>query len=122
ATTPQSPEVEVVHAKVKRVNFGLTTRTEISGLVFHDKNGNGVYEAGEDTIKKVVIILDGKEKALSSRMGEYMFRKMQAGEHTITLDLKSIPIQFIPKVPVSKKIKVAEGATFVYNIPLQEVK
>ncbi|MFH0877078.1 MAG: hypothetical protein V1863_02505, partial [Candidatus Omnitrophota bacterium] len=46
ATTPQSPEVEVVHAKVKRVNFGLTTRTEISGLVFHDKNGNGVYEAG----------------------------------------------------------------------------
>lgn len=121
-TAPTSREVDVVHAKTKRVDFGIATRTEVSGLIFNDKDSNGKYDAGEEAIKGVVVILDAKEKVATTLLGEYSFRKLSAGEHTLNLDLKSLPVKFIPKVPIIKKIKVLEGTTFVYNIPLQETK
>lgn len=121
-TTSTSKEMDVVHAKTKRLDFGITTRSEISGLVFNDKNGNGQYDSGEETIKGVVLILDDKTKTATSPLGEYMFRKLSPGEHVIKVDLKSVPVQYIPKVAVFKNVRVLEGVTFVYNIPLQELK
>lgn len=121
-TTSTSREADIVPAKTKRVDFGIATRTEISGLVFHDKNGNGKYDAGEEAVKGIIIILDAKEKAVTSPMGEYMFRKIEPGEHVLKLDLASVPVKFIPKVSIVKTIKVLEGATLVYTIPLSEQK
>lgn len=122
ATTSAQREVDIVAAKTKRVDFGIATRSEISGVVFNDKNGNGKFEAGEEAVKGVGIILDDKQRTVSTVLGEYMFRKLSPGEHTLKLDLKSLPVKFIPKVPVVKKVSVVEGATFVYNIPLAEQK
>ena len=121
-TTSTTREVDVVHAKAKRVDFGIATRSEISGIVFNDKNGNGKYDVGEEPMKGVVIILDDKQKTVTSLLGEYMFRKLSPGEHTLAIDLKTVPLKFIPKVPIKKKIKVVEGTAFVYHIPLQESK
>ncbi len=121
-TTSAQQEVDVVHAKAKRVDFGIATRSEISGLIFNDENGNGEYDSGEEPIKGVVMILDDKQRTVSSLLGEYMFRKLEPGEHSLTIDLKTVPLKFIPKVPVKKAIRVVEGATFVYHIPLQETK
>ena len=118
-TTSPKRDVDIVHAKTKRIDFGITARCEVSGLVFYDKNNNGVYDPGEGPIKGVVIILDDKQKMATTLLGEYMFRKLSPGDHTLKLDLKTLPVKFIPKVPVIKKIKVIEGTGFVYNIPLQ---
>ena len=119
ATVPPERTVDIVHAKTKRYDFGLATRMEISGIVFHDKNKNGVYDSGEETLKGVVLLLDGKTKAVTNLQGTYMFRQFAPGEHAITLDLKTLPVAYIPKVPVRKTISVREGSTFVYNIPLE---
>ena len=121
-TTSTVREVDVVHATAKRVDFGIITRSEISGIVFSDKNENGKYDPGEEPLRGVAIILDDKQKTVTTPLGEYMFRKLSPGDHTLTLDLKSVPLKFIPKVPLTKKVKVMEGTTFVYNIPLQETK
>ncbi len=119
-TTPTSREVEIVHGKSKRVDFGIATRSEISGLVFVDKDGNGRFDAGEEALSGVVLILDDKYKVASNLMGEFMFRKLSPGDHVVKFDLKSIPVVYIPKTPVSKNIKVIEGTTFIYNIPMEE--
>ncbi len=121
-TTPASRDVDIVNAKVKKVDFGITTRSEISGLVFNDKNNNGIYEPGEESLNNVVLILDDKARVATNPLGEYMFRKLTPGEHTLKIDLKTLPVKFIPKVPVIKKVKVLEGTTFIYNIPLAETK
>jgi tetratricopeptide (TPR) repeat protein len=121
-TTSVSKEVDIVHAKMKRFDFGLTTQSEISGLVFLDKDGNGKYDAGEKPVNSVVIVLDNDQKAVTSSFGEYMFRKLVPGEHTLKVDLKTVPVKYLPKVPITKTVKVIEGATFVYNIPLEEPK
>lgn len=121
STTPARRELNIVHGRNKRVDFGIATRTEVSGLIFYDKNNNGLYDSGDEPAKGVVVVLDDTSKAASSIMGEYMIRKIPAGDHTIKLDLKTIPVEFIPKVPISKTIRVIEGTTFVYNIPLASV-
>ena len=121
-TTSAAKEVDIVHAKTKRVDFGITTRSEISGLIFNDKNNNGAYDSGEQGVAGVAIVLDDKSRAVSSPLGEYMLRKLSPGDHIIKLDLKTLPVKFIPKVSIVKTVKVLEGATFVYNIPLQEVE
>jgi tetratricopeptide (TPR) repeat protein len=119
-TTSAAREVDIVHAKTKRIDFGITTRSEISGLIFNDKNNNGTYDSGEQGVAGVAIVLDDKSRAISSPLGEYMLRKLTPGDHILKLDLKTLPVKFIPKVSIIKTVKVLEGATFVYNIPLQE--
>ncbi len=121
-TTDVERKADIVNASVKRVDFGLATRTEIAGLIFNDKNGNGQYDPGEESIPGVVLILDGKAKTVTSPLGEFMFRQLVPGEHEIRVDLKSIPIKYIPKVPILKKVKILEGTTFVYNIPLAQIE
>lgn len=121
-TSQGSVAMDVVHRKIKRINFGVATRSEISGLVFHDKNNNGQYDLGEEPVAGVAVILDDQRRAASTIMGEYMFRKLSPGDHVLKLDLKTVPIAFIPKVAIVKKVKILEGATFVYHIPLAETK
>ena len=118
--TSSEKTVEVVHARRKRYDFGLATRSEVSGVAFVDKNKNGIYDAGEETLRGVIVILDDQLKAVTNQEGSYMFRKFKPGEHVISLDLKSIPIQYIPRIAVRKTVQVVEGATMVYNIPLEK--
>lgn len=113
---------DIVHWKTKRVDFGLMTRSEVSGIVFVDKNNNGQYDVSEETVKGVVLILDDKMKIASSILGEYIFRKLDPGDHVLKLDLTSIPVKYIPKIALQNKIHVSEGALFVFNVPLLEQK
>lgn len=119
-TSPVLREVEAVLGKVRSVDFGIASKTEISGIVFNDGNRNSSYDAGEKLISGVIVILDDKEKTATNTMGEFMYGKVSAGRHILKLDLKSIPLQFIPKVPIRKAVDVKEGTTFIYNIPLEK--
>lgn len=118
-TSPGEVESEIVHASTKRVDFGIATRAEISGLVFWDKNGNGTYESGDEPVKDVILTLNGKEKASSGLLGDYRFRRNVVGEQELKIDLKSIPVQYLPKVPLKRKVTVKESESVVVNVPLE---
>ncbi len=118
-TSDAKREEEVFYLATRRVDFGIATRTEVSGIVFVDKNKNGTYDGGDEPMEGVVLILDGKFKTVSSRLGEYTFRNISPGEHTVTLNLRSVPVAYIPQVPVKSVVTVVEGAVFAYHIPLQ---
>ncbi|MFH1381160.1 MAG: SdrD B-like domain-containing protein [Candidatus Omnitrophota bacterium] len=121
-TTNVTQKCDIVYGKTGRLNFGIATTSSIEGLVFNDKNKNGKYDAGEPLVEGVIIMLDKEEKIVSNLMGAYRFRNLTPGEHAIGIDLKSIPVKFVPRVPISKKISLEEGATFSYSIPLEETK
>jgi len=118
-TSEPRREEEVVHMATRRVDFGIATRTEISGIVFVDKNGSGTYDSGDEPMEGVVLLLDDKVKTASNRLGEYMLRNLSPGDHTITLNLRTVPVAYIPQVPVKKVVTVVEGAGLTYHIPLQ---
>lgn len=121
-TSPKTQETTILQNQTVRLYFGIISRSEISGIVFSDKNGNGKYDSKEKGIEGILITLEDGKKATTDNQGKYAFPNARAGEHTITVDLNSIPINYLPQTTLTKKITLFEGVTYIYNIPLLEIK
>ena len=121
-TVPVSQEVTVSHLSTKRVDFGVISRSEISGLVFEDVDGNGEYGRGDLAVSGVVLNLEDGKESVTDTSGRYSFPNASVGEHTLSLQLNSVPAFYLPQVPITKKIRLFEGITYYYNIPLKRVK
>ena len=117
-TGAQSRDVFIEQGRTINVDFGIISRSEIYGVVFNDINGNGKFDSGDKGIKDVVVSLEDKTKVTTDGQGQYYFRNIATGTHKITLDINSLPINFIPQVPIFKDIELFEGVTYIYNIPL----
>jgi len=121
-TVPASQEVKIVHHQTVKLYFGMMIRTEISGVIFEDANGNGKFDSKENGVAQVVVTLEDGKKAVTNPEGKYTFFRASPGEHTISLDLNSLPVYYLPKTAVSKQINLFEGTTYIHNIPLNRVE
>jgi len=115
-------EITIEHRRIVNVDFGIIARSEIYGVVFNDVNGDGKFDSGDVGIGEAVLTLEDGSKATTNDRGQYYLRGASPGEHTITLDINSLPVNLIPRIPVFKKIELFEGMTYIHNIPLKEVK
>jgi hypothetical protein len=121
-TTPQTQEVNISQGKIIKLNFGLASRTEITGIVFEDANGNTELDPNEKGVKGVVIKLEDGSSVSTDESGRYFFRKAGVGKHTLQLELKGLPSFYIPSVSIYKEIDLSEGAVYIYNIPLKKLE
>jgi len=121
-TVPVTQEVAITHHKTSQANFGIISRTEISGLVFEDKNENGEYDRDDKGVEGVVVTLEDGTQAVTDGSGKYTFSHVSTGAHTITLGLDSIPVYYLPETTLTKDIVIYEGVSYVYNIPLKRVQ
>lgn len=121
-TVPQIQEAAIVQGKTTRVDFGIISRSEISGFVFYDVNGDGVFNKGDIGVKGATLTLENGIKVQTDSEGRYAFRNASIGEHTITLDLNSLPVYYLPGVPLTQKIELFEGVVYIYNIPLKKAQ
>lgn len=121
-TGPVTQETPVIHHRTSRVDFGIISRTEITGVVFEDVDEDGQYSLKDEGVSGVIVILDDTKKAVSDTTGKYSFTNVSTADHVLTLDLTSLPVYFLPKVAVKKEIALSEGSIFNYNIPLKRVK
>lgn len=120
-TVPAVQEGAIVHGRKTELNFGIVSRTDISGVVFEDTNGDGQFGPKDLGIRAVVLILEDGTKAKTDDSGRYSFRKATAGKHTLTLDLNSLPPIYMPAVPIFKDVEVFEGVSYIHNIPLKKI-
>ncbi len=118
-STPALLKVDVRQGLRQRADFGLTTDSGIFGVVYVDKNGNNLPDAGDEYIPRVRIILDGKATQVSGSQGAYFFRNVSPGAHTITLDMVSMPQGVIPLIKLRNEVSVTEGTTYVFHIPVK---
>jgi hypothetical protein len=121
-TGPATQSVGIVHSRSGRIDFGVISRSEITGVIFEDKNGNSKLDQGETGIRGITVILENGTKSITDNSGTYYFRKIAVGRHTVTLDLKSLPTSYIPSVAIFKDIELFEGVSYVYNVPLKRVQ
>jgi hypothetical protein len=75
---------------------GLFALAKVSGMVFHDKNANGVFEYGEDEGIEGVRVLfvradDGEiiSEMISDRNGQYHFSEKEPGDYFVSIQLTS---------------------------------
>jgi protocatechuate 3,4-dioxygenase beta subunit len=70
-------------------NFGEIKPASVCGVVYHDRNNNGIQEAGEEGIKGVTLRLldaDGKptgQVTVTAADGSYCFKLLKPGEYKI---------------------------------------
>jgi len=121
-TVPVTQEVAVMHHRTSQVNFGIISRTEITGLVFEDSNGNGEYDREDKGVGGIVVTLEDGSQAITDGAGKYSFPHVSTGEHTITLNLESVPVYYLPETALSKKITIYEGVSYINNIPLKRTQ
>lgn len=121
-STATSQKVPIEHGGVSVVNFGLSFRCEVVGSVFIDANGNGRFDPEEEGQQNVILRLEDGTEATTNDQGRFYFRRVSPGEHILTLEINSVPIHLLPKVPMKKEMFITEGASYIYNIPLELLK
>jgi hypothetical protein len=121
-TTPSYYDIDIKHGATKRLDFGISTHAEIVGAIFVDLNGNNQFDKDEEGLPGVTVVLDGQIKYETEQGGQYLFRKVAPGEHTIAIDLRTLPTKYVPTVPLKRKFELEEGITFFYHVPLKVSK
>lgn len=107
-------DVDIAEAG-KSVDFGLVSRSSIAGLVFNDLNGNGTYDPNDVPVGRVKVVLDGKEQRVSDASGRYRFDEVATGTHAMLLDLKSLPIGYLPIGSMRKQLELSEGVQYRFD-------
>lgn len=119
-TTPPVQNITLPYKGI--VNFGFSTQSGIYGIVFHDLNGDGLPNEGDEFIQNVKITLDGKVSQRSDYDGTYFFKNVSNGKHVILVDVNSLPIEYLPLIKLSQTIDVTEGTVYMYHVPLAKRK
>ena len=121
-TVPFNQEALLSQHSVAKIDFGIISRSEISGLVFEDIDGDEKYSMKDKGAEGVLIKLENGLQVTTDPNGKYSFTNVNPGQHTVTLDLDSLPVYFLPKSAITQDFTLDEGANFVYNIPLKRIK
>ncbi len=115
-------DIKIEHTKTYTVDFGFTARSGIFGVFFVDENNNGLYEDGEETVTRVIIKMDGREATASDFEGVYTFYDVNPGQHSLVIDVNSLPPDHLPVIKIKNNIEVQEGETYTFHIPLKSLK
>ena len=121
-TVPVTQEIPIAGAAANKVYFGITSRSEIRGIVFEDTNEDGIFSVGEKGVPGVAITLDNEKTILTGVDGSYVFAQATPGEHELTADLNTIPVYYLPLTVLKKKFPLQEGESSVWNIPLRKIQ
>lgn len=113
ATESKVYTIELIkRGSVEKVGFGA-----ITGLVWHDENGDGRKQNSELPLEDVRIILDGDKKADVNSIGQYRFGPVPKGTHTVQLDIKGVPA-FLGGDSLMKRINTGFLDFKVVNFPI----
>jgi hypothetical protein len=118
-TTPSSSEVEIIQGRDVIVNFGASSFSTIYGVVFYDTNSNQKFDPQDQPLPYVRLLLEDK-KTFTNLEGSYYFRHLKEGRYKLRLDIDTVPIEYIPTVPLEKEIELAEGVRYLYSFPLRK--
>lgn len=102
--------------------FGATNgnygRGAIRGVLFLDKNGNGVRDADEAGVPNVTIYLDGGYTVETNASGEFMFNPVGSGEHRIGINVANVPLPWVLDEERLLSVRVQPRETALIEIPL----
>ncbi len=121
-TSPVQRGAEIIQNKTQQINFSLAPRSEITGILFNDLNGNGKYDLTDVGLKRVRVSLEGGVTVRSNDLGVYSFSNVVAGEHTVSLVLATLPPGYLPVEAPKKTITVFEGIRFELNFAVRAMR
>jgi hypothetical protein len=61
------------------------------GTVWIDKNGNGVFDDGEQPLPDVRVVTGSGRDTLTDSQGDFILGDLPPGEHVVLIDEKTLP-------------------------------
>ncbi|MBD3263596.1 MAG: hypothetical protein GF375_00655 [Candidatus Omnitrophica bacterium] len=120
-TTNSSREINTSHGESYTIDFGAYPQSGIYGVAFYDKNSNNRLDSKDEPVPGIKITLPSRDESTRTNAeGVFFFSGMPAGEYKVKLDINSIPLEYLPMIPLEKVIEISEGFTYTYNIPLRK--
>jgi len=98
------------------LEFGVMAQGEVRGRVYYDVDANKRSGPADRGLEGVKVRLDNM-LVQTDRSGWFFFRNLGSGVKTITLVLSSLPVQYLPTVPVTQQVTVPEGGTAEVEFP-----
>ncbi len=83
------------------------------GQAFLDLNQNGKRDAGEPGVPNIPVRIDGKELMTTNSAGEFSNTEIAIGEHPVSFDYDTLPINLTPTTTVQKAMIAAGKRTRV---------
>ena len=107
------------------VDFGVVGSATLSGIVYHDANGDGHQDAGETGFSGITVnvVWAGPNgpvtvPVVTDSMGAWSQTKLPAGSYTVTLDASTVPAGFRVTTGSSQLVTLAIGGTASVSIGL----
>ncbi|MGB9907178.1 MAG: hypothetical protein ACPLRR_07325 [Candidatus Saccharicenans sp.] len=79
---------------------------KIEGLVFSDRNLNGIFDPGDSTFPGITFYLEDGSSASSDASGRFLFGRVPEGLHTVNLEISGIPADYYLLGPERRTIVV----------------
>jgi len=97
---------------------GKYGRGAIRGVLFYDKNGNGVRDPGEAGVPNVTVELDRGFSVQTNAQGEFNFNPVASGDHRISVNVANIPLPWSldDRRPLTARVEPRQTA--IVEIPL----
>lgn len=96
-------------AKVKITLDPIFDLGTIIGKVFHDRNGNGVQDPGEEGVPNAMVALDDGSYVLTDEDGKYHFPAVQPGERLMKINRTTLPAGAGLTTEESRVVQITPG-------------
>jgi hypothetical protein len=101
---------------------GTYGRGSIRGVLFLDRNRNGVRDPGEPGVAGVTIYLDRGFSVETDANGEFTFDSVATGAHAVRVNLANVPLPWEPKDEKPLDVTVHTRETAAVEIPLVNLR
>lgn len=97
---------------------GKYGRGAIRGILFYDKNGNGLRDPGEAGVPNITIELDRGFSVQTNAQGEFSFNPVASGDHRLSVNVANIPLPWSldDRRPIIARVEPRQTA--IVEIPL----
>ena len=85
------------HQVMGKRTAGLAGSGSTSGMVFFDKNQDGIRQADEVGVPEVEIYLDGSFPVRTDKNGYFEFVRVATGQHELAINIDSVPLPWAVK-------------------------
>lgn len=92
-------------------------KSKVSGLVFVDENLNGQRDADEELLEGIDVLVDRHTVASTNAQGQFKVSGIEAGTHTLSLDMRNIPAFYEPASDKTEVI-LEKGKTTQVFLPV----
>ena len=120
-TGPAIREAIIFNKDKTILNFGVSSRTEIQGVVFEDTDGDYKFGLHDKGVAGVALVFEDGSRMFTDSYGGFS-KRVNPGKYRIKLDLASIPEDYMPMVPIFADFELAEGQSLNYTVPLLKFK